>query len=212
MGLTKQLVCANITIVMEHTSLTSTREKLMQAGLAHFYQKGYRYAGLRQICADCGVTTGAFYFFFENKDALFCAIVDPVIQMLNGLTSQLCERELSNPSSFSGNDLMTMDFLLKHRRDMLVLMEKSQGSSREDFPCRLFDTMVSYFNDAFAAAIGRQPRADVIRMLVQIRIASAMDILKGAETMEQAFFLNNVMAHYADGGFNSLVHNLKDVL
>ena len=52
MGLTKQLVCANITIVMEHTSLTSTREKLMQAGLAHFYQKGYRYAGLRQICAQ----------------------------------------------------------------------------------------------------------------------------------------------------------------
>ena len=211
-GLTKGLACANITDVMEKIIQTSTKDNLLNAGLDLFCQKDYKSVGLRQICASCGVTTGAFYFFFPNKDALLCAIVDPVIQRLWSLTKELEDRELLHPDTAPDNDRATMEFLLTYRREILILMEKSAGSSREGFCQELFDTMSGYFTQSFSAAIGRQPRGDVIDMLVRIRITAIMDILKGAETMEQAFFLNDVLSHYADSGFNCLVHNLKDVL
>ena len=39
-------------------------------------EKGFNKASLRKISADAGLTTGAIYFFFKDKDGLFGAIVD----------------------------------------------------------------------------------------------------------------------------------------
>ena len=52
-----------------------TREKLLESAMAEFSENGYMKASLRKICADAGVTTGALYFFFKNKNDLFKAIV-----------------------------------------------------------------------------------------------------------------------------------------
>ena len=52
------------------------RELLISAAKEEFLEKGYNKASLRSICAKAGVTTGALYFFFENKADLFSAIVD----------------------------------------------------------------------------------------------------------------------------------------
>ena len=45
-----------------------TMEKIKQAALEEFYEKGYAKASLRTICSRAGVTTGAMYFSFENKE------------------------------------------------------------------------------------------------------------------------------------------------
>ena len=36
-----------------------------------FMEKGYNKASLRSICSKAGITTGALYFFFENKEDLY---------------------------------------------------------------------------------------------------------------------------------------------
>ncbi len=45
-----------------------TVEKIKSAALEEFYRKGYAKASLRTICNRAGVTTGAMYFSFENKE------------------------------------------------------------------------------------------------------------------------------------------------
>ena len=65
-----------------------TREKLLKSALAEFSEKGYMKASLRKICADAGVTTGALYFFFRNKNDLFAAIVDPPLKELCRLLNE----------------------------------------------------------------------------------------------------------------------------
>lgn len=40
-----------------------TKERLIESARAEFSEKGYTKASLREIGADAGVTTGAFYFF-----------------------------------------------------------------------------------------------------------------------------------------------------
>ena len=64
------------------------RALLIEAAKKEFKEKGYNKASLRSICAKAGVTTGALYFFFENKAELFSAIVD---QPINGLKKLLME-------------------------------------------------------------------------------------------------------------------------
>ena len=61
------------------------RALLIEAAKKEFKEKGYNKASLRSICAKAGVTTGALYFFFENKAELFSAIVDEPIKGLKNL-------------------------------------------------------------------------------------------------------------------------------
>lgn len=54
-----------------------TKERLIESAKVEFLEKGYAKASLRKICADAGVTTGALYFFFKDKEDLFAEIVEP---------------------------------------------------------------------------------------------------------------------------------------
>ena len=78
-----------------------TRQKLIDSAKKEFLEKGYSKASLRSICADAGVTTGALYFFFENKKDLFAAIVDPP---LNGLKEILLQHFKEDIEEMSGID------------------------------------------------------------------------------------------------------------
>lgn len=59
------------------TKTPDTLERIQQAALNEFSEKGFLGASLRQIVKHAGVTTGAFYGYFSSKEALFASIVEP---------------------------------------------------------------------------------------------------------------------------------------
>ena len=56
-----------------------TRERLLQAAFQEIYRSGYRGTDLDTILHTAGVTKGAMYHHFENKEALGYAVVDEII-------------------------------------------------------------------------------------------------------------------------------------
>ena len=54
---------------------SSTLELILAAAEEEFLQKGYTAASLRDIARRAGVTTGALYGYFKNKQELFGALV-----------------------------------------------------------------------------------------------------------------------------------------
>ncbi len=53
-----------------------TRERILKAGFECFYNNGYEQTSLAAIAQAAGVTRGAIYWHFEDKKALFRAVVD----------------------------------------------------------------------------------------------------------------------------------------
>jgi len=53
----------------------STREHLIAAGMRIVLKKGYNSAGIQEITASAGLPRGAFYSYFENKEALGAELV-----------------------------------------------------------------------------------------------------------------------------------------
>ena len=53
----------------------STQERILSAAMDEFLQRGFRSASLRSIVKTAGVTTGAFYGYYDSKGALFRALV-----------------------------------------------------------------------------------------------------------------------------------------
>jgi AcrR family transcriptional regulator len=56
-----------------------TRERLLQAASREIYRSGFQSASLETILASAGVTKGALYYHFKNKEALGYAVVEEVI-------------------------------------------------------------------------------------------------------------------------------------
>jgi TetR/AcrR family transcriptional repressor of nem operon len=56
-----------------------TRGLLLQAAFQEMYRSGYRSADLDAILAAAGVTKGALYYHFDDKEALGYAVLDEVM-------------------------------------------------------------------------------------------------------------------------------------
>jgi TetR/AcrR family transcriptional regulator, transcriptional repressor for nem operon len=56
-----------------------TRRRLLRAAFHEIHRSGFRSADLDAILTKAGVTKGALYYHFDNKEALGYAVVDEVI-------------------------------------------------------------------------------------------------------------------------------------
>ena len=71
-----------------------TRDSILRSAEAEFAEFGYEKASLRHICANAGVTTGALYFFFKDKDDLFMSVIAPVVNRMEDILSDHYDAEL----------------------------------------------------------------------------------------------------------------------
>lgn len=58
-----------------HETERTTLDLIHAAAKAEFLEKGFKSASLRNIVKKAGVTTGAFYGYYDSKEALFEALV-----------------------------------------------------------------------------------------------------------------------------------------
>lgn len=185
--------------------MPETKRRLLEAGKREFLEKGYEKASLRAICSACHVTTGAFYFFFKSKEELFCEIVDPAAVEGVRLGAYLTELEKRDLETGRENDRKIMEFLYRHKEEMLILMEGAKGSVRENFSAMVRTALEGYYTEFFGLYLEQPPRPELVRMLVNIRLESTFEILRGNYSMEETLALAEAFACYADGGFRELV-------
>lgn len=77
-----------------------TREYLMLSALDTFYQKGVSRSSLNEIAQNAGVTRGALYWHFKNKEDLFDALFQHIFADINrGLEGDIQNGEIDIWSS-----------------------------------------------------------------------------------------------------------------
>lgn len=73
--------------------------KILEAGKNEFLEKGFRKASVRSIAAAVNVTTGAVYRYYENKEALFDALVsapaEELYELYRSYNEDFSKQELS---------------------------------------------------------------------------------------------------------------------
>jgi AcrR family transcriptional regulator len=74
-----------------------TRASLLQAAFTEMHRSGFRGSDLETILDQAGVTKGAMYHHFDNKEAMGYAVVDEVIGDLMRAKWQAPLQEAKNP-------------------------------------------------------------------------------------------------------------------
>ena len=186
-----------------------TIEKIKQAALEEFYTNGYAKASLRTICNRAGVTTGAMYFSFENKEALFRAILQPLVESYEKMLARCMQIELEDSSEGADVDVLLMQFILKHKKEAIVIMEKAQGSCYEGFRDRIEQMMQQSFCTYYQSRLGTPPDMRLIRILAKQRLDSCLEIVKEDYDMEYSLYLVKQVGIYAEGGTDRLIESLR---
>ena len=106
-----------------------TRSKIIESAIKLFSSRGFNAASVDDICADAGISKGAFYHHFESKQALFLALLDGWLQTIDNAIE--ASKDKTAPETFvqmaeafpyifqsAGNHLpMYMEFWLQASRD-----------------------------------------------------------------------------------------------
>ncbi len=59
------------------------KKRILKSAIIEFKEKGFENASMRKIARNARMTVGNLYRYFENKENLFGAIVDPIFNKLN---------------------------------------------------------------------------------------------------------------------------------
>ncbi len=75
---------------MAHTEtravrMQGVRKKILDTAKKLFSEQGYKKTTIRQIVQNSGITSGSIYNLFENKNAVFAAIIDDGMEAMVGL-------------------------------------------------------------------------------------------------------------------------------
>ncbi|MDX1664474.1 MAG: TetR/AcrR family transcriptional regulator [Candidatus Promineifilaceae bacterium] len=126
---------------------TSTRERILDAALDIFSQKGYHDTRLDEIVDASDTSKGAIYFHFPNKERLFLALVDQFADLLE----RRVEEAITGAPPGMGRVRValetTLDTFSKYRRPAKILLVQAVGLGAT------FESKRLEINDRFAGLI-----------------------------------------------------------
>lgn len=123
-------------------------KNILEASKKEFLEKGFQKASVRSIAAAVNVTTGAVYRYYENKEALFDALVKEPAEELYELyrsynedfSNQELNKQMSELSDGVEDDTDGMlGFIYEHYDAFKLIACCSEGTKYADYVERLID-------------------------------------------------------------------------
>ena len=120
----------------------ATLGKIREAAKQEFLEKGFQGASLRTIAKNAGVTTGALYGYFSNKEALFAALVEEHAAAVMGcfmqaqddferLTGEQQSEQMSEASKYCME--WCTDYMYDHYDAFKLILCCSEGTPYANF-------------------------------------------------------------------------------
>lgn len=125
-----------------------THESILKSGKKNFLNDGYERSNLRKICKDAGVTTGAFYRHFEDKEALFVALVEPLVTEVLDLYSRfenesfrsINEEQIKELAEINIKGSIESALYIFRKKDIFeLLVHKAYGTRYDNFVEKLVE-------------------------------------------------------------------------
>ena len=193
-------------MIMNDPDNNESRRRLIECARREFLEKGFVKASLRKISSDAGLTTGAVYFFFSDKNGLFEGVVgEALIQLMAVLDHHFTEDIESDFAAYVHKDgdhdeftEMLVNVIYDHYDEMTILLDRSAGSKYEDFVDviinRLDSSYISLAERYAAVMPGRRVNKKMLHWLTHVQINAFVHMMQHEKDKESALhFIKPVM-------------------
>lgn len=211
-----------------------TKKNLQEAARKEFMELGFQKASLRNICKNAGVTTGALYFFFKDKNDLFASLVrevaDEVRQIVIEhikLEKKVYTLENTDSSKIALNGVAqsreVVCYMYEHRDTILLLLSKSRGSDYENYIDEIVSIMEKDTKLFMMEMLGEEftksgLSAYSYHWFAHIEVMSFVNMILHDLTLDEALEQAEVVANFLAGGWMAMVkqtdwnHQCENVL
>ena len=190
-------------------------ERIVDAAKREFLDKGYVDASLRTIAAEADTSTNSIYVRFGDKEGLFSAIVEPV---LNGMTERFIriqekfhlmtpeEQAERMPKYADGGTSELIDYMYEHLEEFRLLLDASYGTRFHNFVDELVRIEVEYtykfmeavgYSDKFGDAVTQK----LLHIVTTSRFESIFEIIRHGMSREEATEYIELLSRYHRCGF-----------
>lgn len=179
----------------------NTREKILNAAKREFLDKGFAGTNVRAVAQEAGVTTGALYNLFKNKDGIFEALVGGVFdEFLHILAHNdvfeakklgMKTGELSAITEVSRRRFLKMvDFFYANWDAMKLLICCAKGSSYE----HVFDKAIDFMENETLQLL----KLDGVKMSRRIKFFIHVMVTSHFENLKEIFYHDLTKSEAAD--------------
>ncbi len=192
------------------------KEKLIEYAKTEFMEKGFEKASLRKICTDAGLTTGAVYFFFKDKNGLFGAIVDEPIKKISETLIGHFMNEGEDFRTYEHTEGDHDDFaeelipvMYSYYDELVILLTKSQGSKYENIVDDFIDMIEQRYNQLaqmYAASVpGKKVNKYMLHWISHMNINAFVHLITHESSEEKAIRLIKPILNYLVEGWLDLI-------
>ena len=153
----------------------SLDDGIIQAAYSEFLAYGFQKASLHKIAEKAGVTTGAIYTRYKNKDALFASLLQDFFETMKTLFTPIVEEYEKAKRIAKSEDILRainaeeqvyFRLLTEHHDDCTLFFCRSDGSSIETVLHKLMDQKAEQRLEFFSHIDGKASDADASRRLI----------------------------------------------
>lgn len=190
-------------------------ERIVDAAKREFLDKGYVDASLRTIAAEADTSTNSIYVRFGDKEGLFSAIVEPVLNEMTERFIRIQERfHLMTPEeqaermpkyADSGTSEL-IDYMYEHLEEFRLLLDASYGTRFHNFVDELVRIEVEYtykFMEAvgYSNKFGDAVTQKMLHIVTTSRFESIFEIIRHGMSREEATEYIELLSRYHRCGF-----------
>ena len=190
-------------------------ERIVDAAKREFLDKGYVEASLRTIAAEADTSTNSIYVRFGDKEGLFSAIVEPVLNEMTERFIRIQERfHLMTPEEQAermpkyadGGTSELIGYMYEHLEEFRLLLDASYGTRFHNFVDELVRIEVEYtykfmeavgYSDKFGDAVTQK----LLHIVTTSRFESIFEIIRHGMSREEATEYIELLSRYHRCGF-----------
>ncbi len=196
----------------------SLDDGIVRAAYAEFLACGFEKASLHKIAEKAGVTTGAIYTRYKNKDALFTSLLQDFLGKLNDyFIPAAAEYEKARQTGTTQALLAAIDLeertyfrlLTEHYNDCTLFFSRSDGSSVEGMLHALMQRKTEQTIEFFRQAYGKAPNAEAIRLLISSQFWYFRQLLDAHLAEADMFACLRALLDFFNAGWEQLSQTLK---
>lgn len=191
------------------------RNQILAAAREEFIKQGFEKASIRTITAAAGTAKSNLYNYFADKDALFCAVLEPVVtDIRTALEAAQAENEGRGTESYSQDSQerymrLVMQYVASHTADISMLLFSAAGSSLAGFKDEVIDRFTGILTVWLAAAMpGHAPSRLFVRCVAEFYLSVVVQMLQQRPTMQEAQAYMGEFLKFVYGGWHHVMSSV----
>jgi AcrR family transcriptional regulator len=190
----------------------AVKNDILSAAREEFLQKGYEKASIRSIAGAAGTSKSNIYNYFSDKDALFCAVVEPTLSAMEsgfGKIRAQNDGNVGSPIPLKRKKRTIVQFMLfvyTHESDLKLLLFYSSGSSLAESKEHAIRLLTGLLEDWLQNAA---PESDIpqffIQTIARFYIGAIEQMLLLGFTKEQAEIQFEAFLQFVYGGWSAVL-------